>query len=103
MAPLPVQLVSGDREVRAPAQVGGPKGQNNLVSGHTSLEQITRDTVFGPISLDPQLSSDDVDVHQAAVNTANSVSPDKHQQITITIAIEDGLKLNIPMRIGDFG
>ena len=70
---------------------------------HPGVEQLLDNAVFRAIALDPVLAADEIDVDQATMLAASPVPADDHQQVIVLLAIEDGVELEVAMRIGNLG
>jgi hypothetical protein len=92
-----------DGEFRVGTHRGRLESQYDPVLPDSGLEQLRNDPMLQSIALNPQLSVDDVDVDQAAVDSLLIVPPDVHQDIPIAGPIEDGLGLDVTVGVGNLG
>jgi hypothetical protein len=71
--------------------------------GTPASSKLLRDSVLRPVTLNPKLGVNNVDVNQAPMIAANSIPADEHQQVMAVLAIEDGLELSVTVGIRNSG
>lgn len=83
------------------ANVHRPEPQHDVVFRDAGRHQFFGNPLFGAIALDPDLPSDDVHMHQTAVNPFAAVPPDIHEQVTIALAVKDRFGLDLSEGVGN--
>ena len=68
-----------ERIVGMPPDFRRLEGQDNLFPGHSRGHELLGDPVFRAVTLDPELAVDQVNVHQAAMDSATLIPARVHQ------------------------
>jgi hypothetical protein len=77
--------------------------KHNLVLGHTGLLEIGGDAIFSAITVNPKFLIPQFNIHHRAVNPFDAIPTDGQEQVTSMFAVENGLALQITVRVRDAG
>src|ERR1043165_3974695 len=77
--------------------------QHDLLFRNTGFQQVGRDAVLDSVPLNPYLSIDDIDVDQRSMHALAAVPSDIYKKVPVFLAVEYGFRLDITVRIWDFG
>jgi hypothetical protein len=74
----------------------GSPGEDNVVRRNPFVEQLAGYSIFGAVSLNPDLGVENVDVDQNAVDPlVCMIRPDHQHQVVVARSVEDELEIDV--------